>query len=299
MAEPVVDTKVPDLPADATPGLDSLVYTVDDPGGTPVSRKTTLGQLRDSLGLTQASLADANTTMVVNTLYVGSMAGWATANRTYTLPTTAAVGDRIGIFVTAGNSTYALLVTAASGDTLNGVAGGTEWSRIFITNEVVILRCVTANSVWIVEVGGRIPQRASIYLSTASSGEPASTDVLPTDYSGVWSTDLDNAGIATLATGRLTVRRTGLYRCICTASTSVTPGTDKFFMLALRKNGAVQLRDIRQFSLTGQSGRMLVPAALFLTAGDYIDLVYKTDEGSLGLSNAARVTTLTAVEDFV
>ena len=152
MAEPVVDTKVPDLPADATPGLDSLVYTVDDPGGTPVSRKTTLGQLRDSLGLTQASLADAATTMAVNTLYVGSMAGWATSNRIYTLPTTAAVGDRIGIAITGTSTAYRLLVQAGTANTLDGVAAATTVFSLGRANTVAIMRCVTANTTWIVEI---------------------------------------------------------------------------------------------------------------------------------------------------
>jgi hypothetical protein len=40
----MADTKLINLAADTTPGTDSLIYTVDDPGGAPLSRKTTLGQ---------------------------------------------------------------------------------------------------------------------------------------------------------------------------------------------------------------------------------------------------------------
>ena len=39
------DTEISDLSADATPGTDSLVVTIDDPSGTPVSRKSTIGQV--------------------------------------------------------------------------------------------------------------------------------------------------------------------------------------------------------------------------------------------------------------
>ena len=38
----------------------------------------------------------------VNTLYVADMSGW-TANRTLTLPATAAVGDRVGVMVSTGD----------------------------------------------------------------------------------------------------------------------------------------------------------------------------------------------------
>lgn len=131
----------------------------------PNVKRFLMSDVRDFTNMVHAALADAATTMAVNTLYVGSMAAWATANRTYTLPTTAAVGDRIAIMITGGNATYELIITAGTSDTLNGVAGGTEWSRLFITGEVVIMRCVTANSVWVVETDGRIQQAARMSLT--------------------------------------------------------------------------------------------------------------------------------------
>lgn len=87
----------------------------------------------------------------VNTLYVADMSGW-TADRTLTLPATAAVGDRVGVMVSTGDADYEWLITAASGDTLNGVAGGTEWSRVYATGDCAVFRCVTANSAWVVDV---------------------------------------------------------------------------------------------------------------------------------------------------
>lgn len=116
------------------------------------------GRTWDSAALnTQVAGTDANTTMAVNTLYTIDMSAWATADRTYTLPAVAAVGDRVGVVITGGNASFEVLFTAASGDTLNGVAGGTEWSRLFITNEVLVFRCIVANTAWIVEEDGRIP----------------------------------------------------------------------------------------------------------------------------------------------
>ncbi len=45
----MADTKVTGLTEDTAPASDSLVYTVDAPGGTPVSRKTTLANLGKGL----------------------------------------------------------------------------------------------------------------------------------------------------------------------------------------------------------------------------------------------------------
>jgi len=55
------DQKVSDLTADSTPGTDSLLYTVDDPSGTSVSRKSTIGEL-----FSAATDLDANGTISAN-----------------------------------------------------------------------------------------------------------------------------------------------------------------------------------------------------------------------------------------
>lgn len=173
----------------------------------------------DAAALENVAGSDANTTMAVNTLYVVDMSAWATADRTYKLPATAAVGDRVGVMVTSGNASYELILTAETGDTLNGVAGGTEWSRLFITNEVVIMRCVTADSTWIVEHaegmkaysfslrqnGNTVAQQSL----TANTWEPIEGDVLNTT---VWNT---GASLTNVGTGgsdvTFTARRAGRY----------------------------------------------------------------------------------------
>ena len=201
------------------------------------------------LALNHVALADANTTMVVGTMYVGSMAAWATADRTYTLPTTANVGDRIGVMITGGNaSTFELILTAATSDTLNGVAGGTEWSRLFITGEVVIMRCVTANSAWVVELDGRIPQVGRMSLITSD---------ITTSTAGAWTPSVFNSADIALGcvvaasgsgTATITVRRSGAY--------AISGGV-------LGKNG-VTLTDQEQFgwacSANGNVGVGTLPA---------------------------------------
>lgn len=175
------------------------------------------GRLWNSAALVdQVVGTDANTTMTVNTLYVVDMSAWATADRTYTLPATAAVGDRVGIMISAGDASHELIVTAASGDTLNGVSGGTEWSRLFITNETIIMRCVVANATWIVEHDGRIP----VVARAMSTGSGATTQSIATatwttvDAALYTSEPYDNSSAMGSDGGgklRFTARRAGQY----------------------------------------------------------------------------------------
>lgn len=57
------DTKLVDMTADATPGTDSLIYSTDDPAGTPVDRKSTIaqvlvdGNIPDTITIDNATLA--------------------------------------------------------------------------------------------------------------------------------------------------------------------------------------------------------------------------------------------------
>lgn len=106
----------------------------------------------EAAALEHATGTDANTTMVVNTLYLVSASG-LTANRTYTLPTTCAVGDRVGVLLTSGSATNAVLFTAAASDTLNGIAGGTTASRMSTAYQLLVARCTVANTAWVFDAG--------------------------------------------------------------------------------------------------------------------------------------------------
>lgn len=170
------------------------------------------GNRLESAALNQVAGTDADTTMEVGTLYVVDMSAWATADRTYTLPATAAVGDRVSIMISAGDASHELIITAASGDTLNGVAGGTEWSRLFITGELATMRCVAANATWVVEQDGRIPCQMQMTLSAAetSGTKTANTYFAPSQspMNATWDTPTKNIGsCADTTNGRFVARR--------------------------------------------------------------------------------------------
>jgi hypothetical protein len=148
---------------------------------------------------------DANQALVVNTFYSGSIAGY-TADRTATLPASASVGDRIAIAITTGDDAYELLITANTGDTLNGIAGGTEWSRLFISGEVIVMVCIVADTTWIVEYDGRIAQKCMLESTNATS---ASHDTATKITLGTSLYDVGNIGDTTNSRGA--PRRAGKY----------------------------------------------------------------------------------------
>ena len=220
----------------------------------------------------------------VNTLYVADMSGW-TADRTLTLPATAAVGDRVGVMVSVGDDAYEWLITAASGDTLNGVAGGTEWSRVFITGEVVVMRCVVANSTWVVEYDGRIPQQGLMDLTTAADGETAATYTRPTQASsaGAWTSRIDVGGVVSTANDYMLVRRAGKFQ-VSLGYAPKDAGVSGNYV-----NARIILNDSQEeagpsATCVGGAGvnRCAASKLISMAAGDYIRYHYRTEAGSLG-----------------
>lgn len=204
----MADAKVTSLSALTAITGDDVLYVVDDPGGTPASKKATAAVLRDYTNMVYSAYStDAALAAAVNTLYVADISGF-TAERTLTLPGTAAVGDRVGLFISTGDDAYEFLITATAGDTLNGVAGGTEWSRLFITNELVVMRCTVANTTWIVEYDGRIPMKAMMSAASAQTGIVSGTETTVTKgASGSWSEDINIGNILDTANNAIKVRR--------------------------------------------------------------------------------------------
>jgi len=84
LASPVGATKVQDLTADTTPGTDSLLYTVDDPGGTPAGRKSTIGQVLVDGNIPNTITIDTATALSSDPSNCASsgLAGGITANGT-------------------------------------------------------------------------------------------------------------------------------------------------------------------------------------------------------------------------
>lgn len=121
----------------------------------------------------------------VGQLYVCTIAGLSD-HRNLTLPS-AAAGERVGVYIVDGDASFTLILKGAASQTINGGSAATEWSRLFIANEVVIFVCIAANT-WIVESDGRIPQTARMSyvgtdLTTGTAGAWLKTVMNTSDYS--------------------------------------------------------------------------------------------------------------------
>jgi len=242
----------------------------------------------DAAALSDVAGTDADTTMVLNSLYVVDMSAWATANRTYTLPATAAVGDRIGIAIIAGDASHELLITAGTGDTLNGIAGGTEWSRLFITGEVVIMRCVAANAAWVVEHDGRIPcaatwQATGSGATTQSISAATWTKVLDDTFSA----ELFDVGSVMGSNGThiaATVRRAGRYELLAGISVNaVADQKEAILGIFLNAEGTPSYRLARLPTSASSSNNIYPKGSITVSAaaGDaYTIAVYHTDSVS-------------------
>ena len=236
-------------------------------------------------GLNQikAAVTGSNVTGVVGTMHILDLSG-LTADRDFVLPATCAVGDRIGVMVEAGDDDYELLLKPDGSDTINGGSAGAEWSRLFITGEVVIFRCVTANSAWVVEYDGRIPCKMVFRLTTATNTtEAPATLVIPTDRSGVWTADVNVGAAGTTADSKFNFRRDGTVAIFGRAFPVNNITAANFFTVAIW-NGtttfaiqqiAVGATAQPQFSYAGAAGQ---------TAGNYLQFRYRSQEGSKGLS---------------
>jgi hypothetical protein len=161
----------------------SVVYTADS------------GRRWDSAALTYAAdtVTTANFTGVVGTMHGLDIDGM-TAARDFVLPTTAAAGDRIGVFCTTDAPTTAAYVlqikSGATGDLINGTDhSSTIWSALLIKGECLIFRCIdSAGPHWIVEYDGRIPQIARMSLIT--------TDIATSSASAWTKTNMNSADYA-------------------------------------------------------------------------------------------------------
>jgi len=184
------------------------------------------------------TITTANLTASVGTLHKVTIAGM-TADRDFILPDTAAIGERVGVFVVDGDDTYVLQIkTAATSSEINGAdASSTIWSSVFIQNEVVIFECIKAGGAgdtdWIVVQDGRIPCNSKMYLSTTTTGTPmtASTYVtLPLD-----TVENDLGDIADITNDYFDLRRAGNY--VGTVSMQVdTPIVDTLYLTRIIAN---------------------------------------------------------------
>ena len=169
--------------------------------------------LMGGLEIDAISTQSGNYTGVVGKLTCWTMAGEA-ANRDFVLPASAQVGERVGIYIVDGDPTDEILIKANDDtDKIGNTASfnTTEFTRLFIENECMIFRCVSAGAPdWIVEYDGRIPCRGFARHDTNYTLGSGTTEI---SVSGVtWDTlsvDIGNTWDST--NHRFIARRDGFW----------------------------------------------------------------------------------------
>lgn len=254
---------------------------------------------RGEMGYLEHSSHDgsASVTGVVGTLHVFT---GLTADRNFTLPASAAAGDRVGVTFPAGSASYEILLKSASGDKINNVdCSTTEWSRLFIAGETVIFRCIDVSTVdWIVEYDGRIPQICELYLSTATAAtETANTFTKATDKSGVWTAGVDVGGISDTSTGKITLRR-ACKAIVSGSSRANTNMADQTYVsLGLYLNGTLKWFGQISNSSPGTAVSPVPTAvdAYSFAVSDYVEHYFRTSAGSLGAAALYNIFSISEI----
>lgn len=185
----------------------------------------------------QASPTGAGVTGVVGTLHLLNIGG-LTADRDFTLPATCAVGDRVGVFITTGDDAFELLLKPATGDTINGGSPAAEWSRLFITGECVIFRCITADTDWMVEHDGRINQ--TVLVSSDATTTQTLTRNVGTHVTTALATETQDPGAEWDHTNKIyKPRRKGIYFVVFACQMASIQTNRAMYSLLLKNNTTV------------------------------------------------------------
>lgn len=236
---------------------------------------------RLTLPVTTHSPTTAGATMVWNRTNQIDISG-LTASRNLTIPTPAA-GDRMAIEITTGDDTYAGIVIGDTGIDVGGAGAATEWSRLFITGERIVLKARSATVVD-VEIDGRIACHAHMALaaqeSTGTASDSAYTEI-PLD------TTITNIGdCVDLTNNRFNARRAGQYTIIATGFIDTTTGSGNRALIVRAQDDAgvsIQNGERQAFSIndfkTGQAAASakLEVADLGTSTGRFQGALYHTD----------------------
>lgn len=239
---------------------------------------------------TRTTWTDADTTAAVNTSYEGSISAWATANRTYTLPTTFAVGDRIRFAVTVGNATYAAILKAGAGTTIDNGSAAAELTRLLNDGDLIELEGVTANSKW--KVLNRNLTKCTAELRRTSTQASFTNNAFTKHQLSTESWDVGSIADPT-TNYRITIRRDGRYLVTgkfsgwnATLTAGTFPAVASVFLNGTRHRDLTANYNTADATNTVSSGSGSMSSfELELVVGDYLELHTFQNNGSDLTSN--------------
>lgn len=175
----------------------------------------------------------------------GATGGALNGNVVFTLPATAALGDRCGVTVRATATVAGAFATAPGygveigSTTIAGVAhtaltGGTSQYGLWLIGEMIIFRCVDATGPkWVVDIDKRIMHTlltSSNAITTNSAGTLKRWDLA--------AASIDNAGLQDVSNDRAEIKRVGLYKLVIGGSPYANVGDQKYYGLGYSNNGS-------------------------------------------------------------
>lgn len=229
-----------------------------------------------------------------------------TADRNLTLPVGSPIGTIIEVGSGGNNASYEAILRTGAGETCEfrgqTIAGASEITRMFISGEWVRFKKVTATK-WRA-ADHLIPQSGLIRLSTSATGETAATPVQPTNFSGVWTADINVGSVCTAATGRITTRRAAKLNLTARAQSSAGLADGKYFTVFIYKNGAsAQITSAKYINaFTNAFGHIATQATLVdWAADDYAVYQWRSEEGSKGLfaGTAPELTSYLSMQEVL
>lgn len=283
----MANTAIRDLGA-GTLAADSA-FPIQNTSAATVAEKASYSKMG---GLVHAAntITTANLTASVGTLHKVTIAG-LTANRDFILPDTAAIGERVGVYVVDGDATYVLQIkTAATASEINGAdASSTLWSSVFIQNEIVIFECIKAGGAgdtdWIVIQDGRIACNASMADTTGTANYYTNDTVITPAYN-VASPNV--GGTADTTADQIVIRRAGIYRISMSAVTPSVLDSGEIMQQLLTVNGTTKIRTAIQSAVTNALVGANCVRTMTLAVGDVLlgkiyhnegaNLTWSTDE---------------------
>lgn len=278
----MADTKITGLTELTSPANNDLLVIVDDPSGSPVTKKITASNFVTGLN-TNSVIVSAITggfDAVVNTKYFLDVSGLVITGSSCVIPT-GTVGSEIEINLTVGDDSYELIIVGDDDVTINGGTAKTEWSRLFITGEALRLVATTPTN-WQVVHDGRIPCHGRLALSGNDTTNTAAAETTPT-----WDVaDINVGNMADLVNYRFNIRRAGYYT-FSGGYNAVSNQTDqKYRFLEVYQNAVLSHLVRERCSGASNAGPTveMSPKTVLCAVSDFLLYVYGTEIANEGIA---------------
>jgi len=252
---------------------------------TKASLASILGGGESGILYSNISPTTADISAAVNTVYFADISG-LTADRNFKLPT-GAIGDVVELHITVGDATHELIILGDTGITINGGSAATEWSRVFISGEVIKL-VASSTTNWQVTYDGRIPQKVRYSSNAAQSIANNTVSILDFEDLGYDTKPAVTIGAA----WKFTAARAGYYRVDAKVVFDASTGWEalEFAALTLYRNNAEYSYLDRPQIIATQAGAYRLDLqgsdTILLAAGDYIDVrLFQVSDAAIVLLN--------------